>query len=278
MKRAAQVLASVSARFGSTFLHERFVERSPLRFTYLTGPLAESQYRLLASGNGWSQAALQVQSDVWLNGLIRSPKKADAEWILFFPGNDPNQLGRGRALLESVAAERDYGLAVFAYRGYSSSGGRPKIAALARDAVAIVEHVLRLPGAAAARLHVVGFSIGGHLATRAVSFQARLGMPVKSLSLLASVNDIVMLRRGPWKKLALGDVLSTRPHLQHVPGPVLVLQGGADECFHGPQQGIDISRELGSRASYVEYDGVGHEALLDHEPALAAVREFIARV
>jgi alpha-beta hydrolase superfamily lysophospholipase len=86
-----------------------------------------------------------------------------------------------------------------------------------------------------------------------------------------------MLRRAPWEKLSLGDALRTQPYLAEVPAPVLVLQGTADEALHGTGQGQDISRALGDRASYRELEGVGHEALLDHEPALQAVREFITQ-
>jgi pimeloyl-ACP methyl ester carboxylesterase len=112
---------------------------------------------------------------------------------------------------------------------------------------------------------------------RAVGAANAANRRVASLSLLASVNDIIMMRRAPWQKFSLGDELATQPFLSQVPAPVLVLQGGADQTLAGPGQGRDIAKALGDKATYREFEGVGHEALLEHEPALQAVREFVAK-
>lgn len=258
------------------YAYERFARRSPLRFTYLTGPISDDRYGQLASQKGWSKTSLEVAPGVRLNGLVHPPQSSDASWILFYPGNDDHMLARGQRFLDKLAQGRDLGLAVFAYRGYDSSGGTPRIDDLGADASRILEHVAGLPGVTRERLHVVGFSIGGHLAVRAVAAANQAKRRVASLTLLAGVNDIVMLRRTPWQKLALGDVLQTQPFVPDVPAPTLVLQGTADECLEGDTQGLAISKALGDRARYQEFGGVGHEALLDHEPALAAARAFIA--
>lgn len=277
MRLGVVALGILLALAGSSYLYERFVHRSPLRFIYLTGPLVAASYDELAARAGWSKTSLQVAPSIALNGLLRRPKAEDAPWLVFYPGNDAHMLTRGQQLLEKLAAERDYGLAVFAYRGFDSSGGTPQIEDLAADASAILNHVASLPGVKRERLHVVGFSIGGYLAVRAVAAANRAGQRVASLSLMASVNDIVMVRRAPWQKFALGDALRTQPFLAEVPPPVLVLQGGADQALAGTGQGKAIASALGARGKYQEFDGVGHEELLDHEPALQAVRAFIAQ-
>jgi alpha-beta hydrolase superfamily lysophospholipase len=276
MRVGLGALGLVAVLACSLYVYERFVRRSPLRFTYLTGPIGDARYDELASKTGWSKTSLQVAPDVRLNGLLHLPAQANAPWLLFYPGNDDHMLTRGQTLLIKLAQERDFGLAVFAYRGFDSSGGAAQIDDLAADASAILEHVASLPGVARERLHIVGFSIGGHLAVRAVAAAQLAHHPVKSLSLLASVDDIVMLPRSPWQKLLLGDVLRTQPFLPDVPAPVLVLQGSADQALNGTTQGRAIAKTLGDRARYQEFDGVGHEALLDHEPALQVVRESIA--
>lgn len=277
MRLALGLLGITTVLAGSLYLYERFVRRSPLRFTYLTGPISAGLYDEQASKQGWSKATLEVSPGVQLNGLLRRPRAADATWVLFYPGNDDHMLTRGQTILSKLAQERDWGLVVFAYRGFDSSGGTPEIDELGTDAGAIIAHVAGLPGVARERLHVVGFSIGGHLAVRAVAAANSAGRPIKSLSLLASVSDIVMLRRAPWQKLSLGDALRTEPFLAQVPAPVLVLQGGADQTLAGAGQGREIARVLGERARYRELDGVGHEELLDHEPGLQLVRDFIAQ-
>jgi alpha-beta hydrolase superfamily lysophospholipase len=259
------------------YLYERFARRSPLRFVYLTGSISDACYTELGSKPGWAKDSVTVAPGVRLNGLVRRAQAADASFVLFFPGNDDHMLARGQTFLTKLAQERDWGLGVFAYRGFDSSGGTPQLDQLASDASAILEHVAGLPGVKRQRLHVVGFSIGGHLAVRSVAAENSAPRRAASLSLLASVNDIVMLRRAPWQKLSLGDALRTQPFLAQVPAPALVLQGTADEALDGAGQGRDISRALGEKARYQELEGVGHEALLDHEPALQVVREFIGQ-
>jgi pimeloyl-ACP methyl ester carboxylesterase len=276
MWRGLGALGLAALLVGSLYAYERFVRRSPLRFTYLTGPISDAQYGELIAKQGWAKTSLEVAPSLRLNGLLRRPQASDATWVLFYPGNDEHMLTRGQTILTKLAEERDWGLAVFAYRGFDSSGGVPEIDDLAEDAHAILEYVAGLPGASRQRLHVVGFSIGGHLAVRAVAAANQAKRPVASLSLLASVNDIVMLRRAAWQKFALGDPLRTAPFLSQVPAPVLVLQGSDDQTLAGPGQSRDIAKALGERSRYQEFGGVGHEALLDHEPALQAVREFIA--
>lgn len=276
MRLALGALALLATLGGALYAYERFVRRSPLRFTYLTGPLSESRYRELSSQPGWARDQLEVAPGVRLNGLVRRPRSPEADWILLYPGNDDHMLARGQKLLTRLAQERDLGLAVFAYRGFDSSAGTPELSVLALDAGSIWRHVAALVSSGGGRLHAVGFSIGGHLAVRAAAAEGRGPRPVASLTLLASVNDIVMLRRAPWQKFALGDALRTQGFLSELATRVLVLQGSADEALAGPVQGRAIAQALGGRARYEEFEGIGHEALLDHEPALASVRAFIA--
>jgi pimeloyl-ACP methyl ester carboxylesterase len=206
---------------------------------------------------------------------MRRPKSAAAPWILFYPGNDATQLRRGQGFLTRVAEERDWGLALYAYRGYDSSGGTPRLNDLATDAFEIFDKLCASERVAPANVHIVGFSIGGHLAVRAVGAAARRNLRPGSLSLLASVDDIVMVRRSFWERLDPGDDYQTRPYLGDVPGPVLVLQGTEDEALDGPGQGRAIAAALGARAQYVELPGMGHNALLESDAAVAKLRAFI---
>lgn len=276
-KMALGLVAVAALVAVGVYANERFVRRSALRFPYLTGQISDARYAELASAPGWSKVSADVEPGVSLNGLLRKPAQPGARWVLFFSGNDGAMLARGQSVLSRLAGDEPWGLAVFAYRGFESSGGVPELDALAADASRIVDLLVERHGAVRDKLHVVGFSIGGHLAVRAVAAQCASGKPIRSLALLASVNDIVMFRRSPWQKLSLGDAYRTQPFLEQVPEPVLVLQGTADEALGGPGQGRDIAAALGGRAEYVELAGVGHEALLDSEQAITKVRQFIAR-
>jgi pimeloyl-ACP methyl ester carboxylesterase len=257
-------------------LGERFFGRTRLRFPYLGTPLPVADYAELASRPGWSRQVLRVAPGTELRGLIRRPVDPGAPWVLFYPGNDATQLRTGQRVLTALAHERDWGLAVFAYRGFDSSNGTFDYQALLADAPALLRQLRATLQLSPERVHLAGFSIGGHFAVAAAAGAARDGAPAAGLLLLAPVDDIVMVRPTPWQRLSSGDDYQTRPLLADVPRPVLVLQGGADEALQGPGQGRAIADALGARARYEQYEGVGHEALLAHEPALAAGRAFIS--
>ena len=257
-------------------LYGRFLGRKRLRFPYLGTALPAAQYQALAAQPGWSASNISVAPRIRLNGLVRRPTAPDAPWVLFYQGNDRTQLEVGQAFLQRIGAGRDWGLAVFSYRGYDSSDGTPFLPDLAADAPQILEQLCATEKVDRGHVHLVGFSIGGHFAVRAMVAAAKLQPRPPSLTLLASVNDIVMFRRSFYDKLDPGDDFQTGPLLDAVPAPVLVVQGTADEALMGPQQGRDIAQKLGTRAEYLELAGVGHSALLSDSNVIVAVQEFIA--
>jgi pimeloyl-ACP methyl ester carboxylesterase len=254
----------------------RFLGRKRLRFPYLSGSIAAAEYQSLAAQPGWAESQINVAPGIRLNGLVRRPKAPDAPWVLFYQGNDATMLRVGQEFLKRVGAERDWGLAVFAYRGYDSSEGIPRLDDLAADAPEILAQLCATEKVERSRVHIVGFSIGGHLAVRAMVGALRVQPKPASLSLLASVDDIVMYRQSFYAKLDPGDDYQTRPFLAGIPAPVLVIQGTADDALHGPEQGQAIAKALGERAKYLELPGVGHKALLSNDAAIGAVQEFIA--
>lgn len=256
-------------------LRQRIFGRKRLRFPYLSRPLAGSIYAASAAKPGWASAQIEVSPGVRLNGLIRRPQQPAAPWVLFYPGNDESQLDRGQTFLTGLGGERGWGLAVFAYRGYDSSGGATQLAGMRDDAPKIVAKLCEAEGVPKAHVHIVGFSIGGYFAVRAAGAVASQGQRAATLTLLASVNDIVMFHPSPWAKLSAGEDYQTRPLLADVPAPVLVLQGSADSAFGGPAQGRDIAAALGERGEYHELAGVDHVPILADARALSQVRRFI---
>jgi len=266
---AAVVVAVSLGVFSRVFGSKR------LRFPYLSGPIAQAEYQALAAQPGWAARQITVAPGVRLNGLVRRPKAADAPWVLFYQGNDAQMLKVGQAFLSRLAGEKDWGLAIYAYRGYDSSDGAPRLPKLAEDAPVILEQLCATEHVDRGRVHLVGFSIGGHIAVRAMALAARLQPKPPSLTLLASVDDITMVPSSFYWKFDPGDDFHTRPFLAEIPAPVLVIQGTKDEALMGPEQGRTIASALGARARYIELPGVGHVELMENEPTLAAVREFI---
>ena len=275
-RRGLLVLGLAAIAAVSLGLPRRIFGRKRLRFPYLNSSLPETEYKTLASKSGWSESRIVVASGVHLNGLVRRPRTADAPWILFYQGNDAHMLRVGQEFLSGLASDRDWGLAIYAYRGYDSSDGEPHLKYLADDAPEIITQLCLTEHIEHSRLHVIGFSIGGHLAVRATAAAALIQSKPKTLTLLAPVNDIVMVPRSFFERLDSGDDFQTSPFLDAVPAPVLVMQGTADEALLGPEQGRAIAAILGSRARYVELPDVGHIALLSSETVYANIRGFIS--
>jgi len=278
MRKSRLLLGAVAALLGVVLLsplRERLLGPKRLRFPYLARPIPAATYSALAAKPGWAKSELQVGSGITLRGLVRRPTVAGAPWVLFYPGNDESQLQRGQDFLQALAGELGWGLAVFAYRGYDASDGKAELAGIRADAPQILARMCASEAVPPARVHIAGFSIGGHFAVHAARGAALAGARAASLTLLASVDDIVMYQPSRWEKLSAGEDYQTRPFLEGVPAPVLVLQGTADQALDGPQQGRNLARALGARARYEELPGVEHVPLLFDQKALALVREFV---
>jgi pimeloyl-ACP methyl ester carboxylesterase len=256
-------------------LYERFFGRKRLRFPYLAEPIPAQVYAALAAKPGWEKAELDVAEGVVLRGLVRRPSAKNKPWVLFYPGNDASQLERGQGFLIRLGSELDVGLAVFGYRGYDASSGKSELAGIRADAPRMLQKLCEQEGIEPAQVHLAGFSIGGHFAVHAARGAAERGQRAATLTLLASVNDIVMYHPSPFEKFSAGEDYQTTPFLSGVPAPVLVLQGAADLTLDGAVQGLAIAQALGPRAKYLEFPGVGHVPLLEHAPALQAMREFL---
>ncbi len=250
--------------------------RHPLRFVYAIGGLSAEKYASLAATTGWQRWNVTLGDGVILNGLIRRPKDADAPWILFYPGNDGAQLTTGQQAVQAMIAGDDWGGAVISYRGFDGSGGVPRIAQLRTDGVAIYDALRAAEQLASTQVHLAAFSIGGHIATHVAGQLAARNAGAPSLSLMASVHDIVMVRPSILARIDPGDALQTAPLLAAVPAPVLVVTGSADDALNGTAQAKAITTALGARAHYVELAGVRHMELLFNDAALAAVHTFVA--
>lgn len=251
-------------------------KRNPLRFVYATGAVSPERYAALAAAPGWRRWNVRLSDGVVLHGLIRRPARPEAPWILFYPGNDAAQLATGQAAVAAVIGADDWGGAVIAYRGFDGSGGTPHIARLRTDGLEIYDALRAAEQLSAAQVHLSAFSIGGNIATYVAGQLAKRDAPAASLSLMASVYDIVMVRPSILSRLDPGDALQTLPFLAAVPAPVLVLTGSADDALNGTTQARAIATALDTRARYVELAGVKHAELLSTAAALDVVHAFVA--
>ncbi|HEY4106950.1 MAG TPA: hypothetical protein VGM44_23780, partial [Polyangiaceae bacterium] len=175
--RSGLAVLGVAALAVSIAILPRVFGRKRLRFPYLTGPIASSEYQALAAQPGWSKASANVAPGITLNGLVRRPSAHGAPWVLYYPGNDATQLKRGQAFLSRLRGDQDWGLAVFAYRGYDSSDGTPHVADLAADAPAILSELCKNEKISPAQVNAIGFSIGGYFAVRAANALTQQNQP-----------------------------------------------------------------------------------------------------
>jgi pimeloyl-ACP methyl ester carboxylesterase len=254
------------------FVNRLLGARRP-RFVYAVGSMNPAG-PTWAAGGGWEAARTVVAPGISLNGIVRRPSRPAAPWILFFPGNDATQLETAQKFLDRVRGDDDWGLAVWAYRGFASSEGVPDREGLVGDATRIFESLLESERLDPTRVHLAGFSLGGYLAASVVGVAVRAGRKPASLSLLAAAEDIVMVRASWAQRFVAGDDYEIRSLLDAVPSPALVVQGSADEAL-GVEQGRRIAASLGARARYVELAGVGHNALLESEAASRAVHAMV---
>ena len=246
------------------------------RFPYAATPLSDGDYAALAARPSWAKSSIDVVPGVSLNGLVRRPKTEGASWILFFPGNDPSQLTVGQEFLERLAGARNVGLAVYADRGFDSSGGIPSDGALREDGYRILTGFVAAERVDPARLHVVAFSMGTYVALAGVGRAAAEGRKVATLSLLAPVERMEMVHSLLVARLFMGDIFDSTPLLDAIPGPVLIVHGANDQTLN-VSQGRNIAAKLGKRATFRELPGVGHLDIERNETALEAVREMIDR-
>jgi pimeloyl-ACP methyl ester carboxylesterase len=238
-------------------------ERIP-SFDYYTAPLAPDAYAALAARPGWTASTIDVEPGVTLRGLVHPPASESAPWVLFFPGNGPGQLAKSQAFLERLRGDRPWGSAVWSYRGFDGSGGVPGRDAILTDAVAVLDQLCAREHVPRARVRVVGFSLGSHVAASTAVRAASDGGRVASLTLLASPSVIDVK----------GERYDTLALLPDLAGPVLVIHGAADESLP-IAQGRAVAARLGERVRYLELPRVGHEPLLEASSALDAVRGFV---
>jgi pimeloyl-ACP methyl ester carboxylesterase len=255
-------------------LTRRLLGRGRRRFVYLTGRPDPALQRERLARPGWSATELALDGSFSAHALVRRPPAPDAPWLVFLPGNDSDQLAQGQAFL-SHFEELPWGLLTLGYRGFDASEPAPRLSALTRDAQRLLPILCQAEGIQPSSLHVVAFSLGGYLACAAVSAASTEQLRPATLTLLASVYDVVMVRASRWQKLDPGERCQTRPLLGALPGPVLLMQGTNDEAFLGAREGRALAAALGSRARYLELEGVGHVELLSNPQTFAELRSFV---
>jgi pimeloyl-ACP methyl ester carboxylesterase len=210
-----------------------------------------------------------------LQGLLRRPADSAAPLLMFFPGNATPQLATFLPVVERLRAGRDFGVSLFAYRGYDGSSGKPSPADAARDAWAQRRWLERDLGIATGRIALAGYSMGSGIALRLASelCEQHAHAPLLLLSPFWS------LPLGPAHALRLlvpTHVYTVEDALPALRGPMLVIAGGRDTALPVELHARRLARALGERAEYRELADATHTDYLDDRAVLEAAGSFIA--
>lgn len=225
------------------------------RFAYWIGRKTDAQVAALAR-DGWSVERLEAEPGVTLVGLSRAPRRPDAPWILFAPGNSSALLDGFQHELDQLLQGQDHGVAFFAYRGFDSSGGTPTPSALEAD-LALQWRWLRNRGVAAERIEIWGYSLGTVLATQLAAANCRAAETPRRLALLAAAERIPVMRAGYCGRFLTDDVFDVGAHAAAVSCPIVIVHGTADDAL--PIAGARaLQARFGGRAQLHELPGRGH--------------------
>jgi pimeloyl-ACP methyl ester carboxylesterase len=230
----------------------------------------------------WQRSRVEVERDrkgvIAVNGLVRTPTASTSLWLLFFGGNAAD-IASNAYVLEMVREHSalDLGLAVFAYRGYDGSGGRPSERALVADAERIARELAESRGVE--RLVVVGQSLGTSVAAQLAARLAQAGRAPAGVILLSPFlsmskvfDEHVPLIPVGW---ALSDRFLTEAIADQIRSPVLIIHGDADDLIP-VHHGKGLAARIGEKARLVVLSGRGHNDLWDDPRTLEAIKSFLA--
>lgn len=245
-----------------------------LRCAYDPTPMAADVYRALGAQEGWQQDELYAADGRVVRGIVRKPHRDIAPWVVFFGANGPGLLEQAQRFMQRFGGDRDIGLAAYAYRGFDVSEGTPSRRAFYEDAERVTWHLAARFGVLRSRMHVVGFSMGSHIALRLTAHGGQRGRPFASVALLAPFATMEIGRSGWMGRLLPAERYETLPLLADFTTATLIVHGQADAALP-IEQGRAVASAIGKAARMVEIQGVGHSELLEHPTAIDELRHFL---
>lgn len=208
-----------------------------------------------------------------LRGIHIPPVRPGAGRLLLLGfGGNATDAASTASLLHDLFPEAE--IAVFHYRGYRPSEGRPGAAALRADALVVHDFVrARLRPA---RIVVAGFSVGSGVAA---ALAAR--RPVDGLILVTPFDSLAGVAAGhyPWApvRLLLRHRLEPAADLRASRVPVAIVAGGADTLV--PAARTDALRRAVPRLVFDRtLPGAGHNDIYADPAFPAAMHEALAAV
>ena len=197
--------------------------------------------------------------------LIRHRPSGDAtgeaSLMIYFPGNAGNRQERIEDLREVAATGFD--VLIFDYRGFGDSSGSPSEWALTADAQRVWQYACGELQYDPDRIVVFGESLGGAVALSLWATESpETPQPAAVIinSTFTTMPDVVAWHYPvfPFRYLLL-DLWRSVRHIPHVPSPVIVFHGTADEIVP-----VNQGRTLASQspqARFIEIPGATHNEI-----------------
>lgn len=204
--------------------------------------------------------------------------------VLYFGGNGYT-IGRYGAWTASLFAPLGVDLIVVDHRGYGLSEGRPGIAAMEQDALAVFDHARRSVGDGG-RIVVHGHSLGSFVAGHVAANRSAAGVVLESSA--TTTEDWVEAgttgaARLFIRKVEIDPSLRGRGNLAVMPRidePLLILVGAKDGTTPPSlSQGLYAASPLpeGRKTLHVAA-GAGHADVMTRPGAIAAYRAFLQKL
>jgi pimeloyl-ACP methyl ester carboxylesterase len=257
---------------------------APLLFTaiacrsliYHPTQLSPKDVDALAAHAGWEKVRVEVGRGVRVVGLVRAPEKA-GPWLLFFGGNAADLEGNQSALELIRGPDPLPGLAVFAYRGYDGSEGRPTERALEDDAEQLAKWLEKTHGVAPSRLIVMGQSLGTGIATSLAARLSTASVPPLGLVLISPYTSMAKLFE-EHAHLPIGsavrDPFRTDRIIQGVRTRILMIHGEEDTLIP-PEHAKALAAIANPNARVVIVPKRGHNDMWSDAATNAEIKAFV---
>jgi uncharacterized protein len=231
-----------------------------------------------ASATSWQPVSLATNDENTLRGVVARPKDNTAPWVLFFGGNAMS-LASSTAVLSRLRGQHDWGLAVFAYRGYDGSTGSPDESSLVSDAQRVALFLRDEEGVRRERLVVMGQSLGTGVAVQLAAAGGRENDPVGAVVLLSPYTSMTRVFGEAVSWLPSGwltpDAFESAEYTDALPEPTLIIHGMADDLI-GIDHGRELAQAMPGRARLLELPGRGHNDVWTDPRTTRAIRELVS--
>jgi pimeloyl-ACP methyl ester carboxylesterase len=236
----------------------------------------DPQLPALLSRCRYERHELATSDGAILQGVLRRPVAPAAPTMLFFPGNATHQLATFIPVIERIRAERDFGVAMFAYRGYDGSSGKPSPRVARADARAQHAWLRSELGLASRDIALSGYSMGSGLALRLASELCARDEPPAALVLLSPYWTLPLGPAHALRLLVATHHYRVEDALPSLRGPVRVVAGARDEALPVAEHARRLARALGDRADYLELAAATHTDYLEDADLLASEGSWMA--